>query len=63
MSEQVGNAAEAPEPSNVQDSVMDMTSDDFFESLDAQVNSANFKSKIISMRSDQCHSSSFLIPT
>ena len=40
MSEQVGNAAEAPESTNVQDSVMEMTSEDFFESLDNQVNSA-----------------------
>ena len=40
MSEQVGNAAEAPESNSVQDSVMSMGSDDFFESLDAQVNGA-----------------------
>tara|TARA_B100001250_G_scaffold414498_1_gene453271 strand:- start:1581 stop:2441 length:861 start_codon:yes stop_codon:yes gene_type:complete len=40
MSEQVGNAAEAPESKSVQDSVMSMGSDDFFESLDAQVNGA-----------------------
>jgi len=39
MSEQVGNAKEAPESANVQDTVMSMTSDDFFESLDNQVNS------------------------
>ena len=38
MSEQVGNAIEAPESTNVQDSVTDMTSDDFFEQLDNQVN-------------------------
>ena len=38
MSEQVGNATEAPESANVQDAVMDMTSDDFFEALDNQVN-------------------------
>ena len=40
MSEQVGNATEAPESANVQDAVMDMTSDDFFEALDSQVNGA-----------------------
>jgi DNA-binding transcriptional MerR regulator len=40
MSEQVGNAVEAPESNSVQDSVMSMGSDDFFESLDAQVNGA-----------------------
>tara|TARA_A100001011_G_scaffold395685_1_gene491443 strand:+ start:8270 stop:9136 length:867 start_codon:yes stop_codon:yes gene_type:complete len=38
MSEQVGNAVEAPESTNVQDSVMSSTSDDFFEALDNQVN-------------------------
>ena len=41
MSEQVGNAKEAPESINVQDTVMSgMNSDNFFEELDAQVNSA-----------------------
>ena len=39
MSEQVGNAVEAPESTSVQDSVMSSTSDDFFEALDNQVNS------------------------
>ena len=38
MSEQVGNAVEAPESTNVQNAVMDMTSDGFFEALDNQVN-------------------------
>ena len=38
MSKPVGNAQEAPESANVQNAVMDMTSDDFFESLDRQVN-------------------------
>ena len=38
MSEQVGNAVEAPESANVQDAVMGMTSENFFESLDNQVN-------------------------
>ena len=38
MSEQVGNATEAPESTNVQDAVMGMNSEDFFESLDNQVN-------------------------
>ena len=40
MSEQVGNAIEAPESTNVQSAVMDMNTDDFFESLDRQVNGA-----------------------
>jgi len=40
MSEQVGNAQEAPESTNVQNGVMDMTSDNFFEELDSQVNGA-----------------------
>ena len=40
MSEQVGNATEAPENENVQDAVMGMTSNDFFETLDQQVNGA-----------------------
>jgi len=40
MSKQVGNADKAPESSNVQDAVIDMKSDDFFEQLDNQVNSA-----------------------
>ena len=41
MSEQVGNAKEAPESINVQDTVMSgMNSDNFFEELDAQVNGA-----------------------
>ena len=58
MSEEVGNAAEAPEPSNVQDSVMDMTSENFFESLDAQVNSAIIEpSQPTSVQSDNTHSS------
>ena len=38
MSEQVGNATEAPESTNVQDAVIGMNSEDFFESLDNQVN-------------------------
>jgi hypothetical protein len=37
MSEQVGNAQVAPESTNVQDAVMN-SSDDFFESLDREVN-------------------------
>jgi len=40
MSEQVGNATAAPENENVQDAVMGMTSNDFFETLDQQVNGA-----------------------
>ena len=40
MSEQVGNALEAPESTNVQNAVMDMDSNDFFETLDRQVNGA-----------------------
>ena len=40
MSEQVGNATEAPESTNVQGAVMDMNTDDFFETLDKQVNGA-----------------------
>jgi len=40
MSEQVGNAVEAPESTNVQSAVMDMDSNDFFETLDRQVNGA-----------------------
>ena len=40
MSEQVGNAIEAPESTNVQNAVMDMNSEDFFETLDRQVNGA-----------------------
>ena len=40
MSEQVGNATEAPESTNVQGAVMDMNTDDFFETLDRQVNGA-----------------------
>ena len=38
MSEQVGNANTAPESNNVQDAVMGLTSDNFFEELDNQVN-------------------------
>ena len=38
MSEQVGNANQAPESKSVQDAVMGMSSNDFFESLDNQVN-------------------------
>ena len=38
MSEQVGNATTAPESANVQDAVMGMSSNDFFESLDREVN-------------------------
>ena len=38
MSQQVGNANRAPESQSVQDAVMGMSSDDFFESLDNQVN-------------------------
>ena len=38
MSQQVGNATKAPESTNVQDAVMNMNSDDFFQSLDEQVN-------------------------
>ena len=37
MSEQVGNAVEAPESNNVQDAVMGMSSSDFFGELDNQV--------------------------
>ena len=40
MSEQVGNATEAPESTNVQGAIMDMNTDDFFETLDNQVNGA-----------------------
>ena len=40
MSEQVGNAIEAPESTNVQSAVMDMNTEDFFETLDQQVNGA-----------------------
>ena len=40
MSEQVGNAIEAPESTNVQGAVMDMNTEDFFEALDSQVNGA-----------------------
>ena len=40
MSEQVGNAIEAPESASVQSAVMDMDSNDFFETLDRQVNGA-----------------------
>jgi uncharacterized protein (UPF0147 family) len=38
MSEQVGNTNKAPESNSVQDAVMGMSSNDFFESLDNQVN-------------------------
>ncbi len=38
MSEQVGNAIEAPESTNVQDAVMGMSSENFFQELDNQVN-------------------------
>ena len=38
MSEQEGNATTAPESASVQDAVMGMSSSDFFESLDNQVN-------------------------
>ena len=38
MAEQVGNATEAPESTSVQDAVMGMNSEAFFESLDNQVN-------------------------
>jgi uncharacterized protein (UPF0147 family) len=38
MSQQVGNANRAPESQRVQDAVMGMSSDDFYESLDNQVN-------------------------
>jgi len=38
--EQVGNAVEAPESTNVQGAVMDMNTEDFFEALDSQVNGA-----------------------
>ena len=38
MSEQVGNATEAPESTNVQDAVMGMSSENFFQELDNQVN-------------------------
>ena len=38
MSEQVGNANQAPESNSVQDAVMGMSSNYFFESLDNQVN-------------------------
>ena len=40
MSEQVGNANEAPESTSVQGAVMDMNTEDFFETLDQQVNGA-----------------------
>ena len=40
MSEQVGNATEAPESANVQGAIMDMNTEDFFEALDSQVNGA-----------------------
>ena len=40
MSEQVGNATEAPESANIQGAVMDMNTEDFFEALDSQVNGA-----------------------
>jgi uncharacterized protein (UPF0147 family) len=40
MSEQVGNATEAPESTSVQGAVMDMNTEDFFETLDQQVNGA-----------------------
>ena len=40
MSEQVGNAIEAPESTNVQSAVMDMNTEDFFQTLDQQVNGA-----------------------
>ena len=40
MSEQVGNAFEAPESTSVQGAVMDMNTEDFFETLDQQVNGA-----------------------
>jgi len=40
MSEQVGNAVEAPESTSVQGAVMDMNTEDFFETLDQQVNGA-----------------------
>ena len=40
MSEQVSNAVEAPESTNVQSAVMDMNTEDFFETLDQQVNGA-----------------------
>ena len=38
MSEQVGNANQAPESTNVQDAVMGMSSENFFQELDNQVN-------------------------
>ena len=38
MSEQVGNAQVAPESTNVQDAVMGMSSENFFQELDNQVN-------------------------
>jgi len=38
MSEQVGNANQAPESTNVQDAVIGMSSNDFFQELDNQVN-------------------------
>ena len=38
MPEQVGNAQEAPESSNVQNAIMNETSDDFFAALDETVN-------------------------
>ena len=40
MSEQVGNANEAPESANVQNAIIDSASDNFFEELDQQVNGA-----------------------
>ena len=40
MSEQVGNANEAPESKSVQNDVINMDGDSFFEELDNQVNGA-----------------------
>ena len=58
MSEQVGNAVEAPESTSVQDSVMSSTSDDFFEALDNQVNSGILEhSQPTSVNSDNTQTS------
>ena len=59
MSEQVGNATEAPESTNVQDAVMGMNSEDFFESLDNQVNGGilDEPSQPTSVQSDNTQSS------
>ena len=59
MSKQVGNANEAPESTNVQDAVIDMKSDDFFEQLDQEVNGAiiDEPSQLTSEKSDNTQTS------